>query len=144
MHMLTVYVKSVINAKRPYLDGTLEDPTGQWTGRAPAIFYSASVIWGLVGPAEFFAGKYKLLYLGFPIGAVLPVIPWYLSKRYPKQRFWKKLSLPLILDGSAMAPQVPTNTIVMGLLSAWASQRYALKKHPRWYEKYSQSGGVLR
>lgn len=24
--------------------------TGQWTGRLPGIFYSASVIWGLVGP----------------------------------------------------------------------------------------------
>lgn len=29
-----VYVRSVINAKRPYLDGTLEDPTGQWTVRS--------------------------------------------------------------------------------------------------------------
>ena len=58
--ILTVYVRSVINAKRPYLDGTLVDPTGQWTGRSPQIFYSASVIWGLVGPARFFDGKYKV------------------------------------------------------------------------------------
>ena len=27
-----IFVKSVIDSKRPYLDGTLEDPTGQWTG----------------------------------------------------------------------------------------------------------------
>lgn len=51
----------VIASKRPFLDGTLVDPTGQWTGRAPAVFYSASVIWGLVAPARFFSGKYWVL-----------------------------------------------------------------------------------
>lgn len=28
----------------------IETSTGQWTGRGPGIFYSASIIWGLVGP----------------------------------------------------------------------------------------------
>ena len=55
---------SVIGEKRPYLDGTLEDPTGQWTGRSPGIFYSASIIWGAVSPKRFFSGGYEVLYLG--------------------------------------------------------------------------------
>lgn len=64
-------------------------------GRAPRIFYSASVVWGVVSPARFFAGKYRyLIYLGFPLGAILPVIPWYLSKKYPKSKLWKAVSLP--------------------------------------------------
>lgn len=46
----------------------------------------------------------------------------------------------MLLDGANMAPQVPTNVLISGLLSAWASQRYALRKHPRWYEKYSELG----
>lgn len=37
-----------------------------------------------------------------------------------------------------MAPQVPTNVLISGFLSAWASQRYILRKHPKWYEKYSE------
>lgn len=64
-------MRSVINAKRPYLDGTVEDPTGQWTGRAPRIFYSASVIWGLVGPARFFDGKYQVS----PLKALALIFP---------------------------------------------------------------------
>jgi len=36
-----------------------------------------------------------------------------------------------------LAPQVPTNVIITGFLSAWASQRFALRKHPKWYEKYN-------
>ena len=67
----------VIDAKRPYLDGSLIDPTGQvsspafrgefesqsgleqWDGRKPFIFMNASVIWGLIAPSRFFSGKYK-------------------------------------------------------------------------------------
>lgn len=81
------------------------DPTGQWNARKPKIFYSASIIWGLIGPqrcvlnlldhvaviltvtrscSRFFAEKYRLLYLGFPIGAVLPFIPWYIYKKRPE------------------------------------------------------------
>lgn len=43
-------VMQVIASKRPYLDGSLLDPTGQWNARKPKIFYSASIIWGLIGP----------------------------------------------------------------------------------------------
>ena len=55
-------IRGVIASKRPYLDGTIIDPTGQWSGRKPEIFMSASVIWGLVAPARFFAGLYRPLY----------------------------------------------------------------------------------
>lgn len=41
-------IQGVIAAKRPYLDGTLPDPTQQWTGRKPEIFFSASVIFGVL------------------------------------------------------------------------------------------------
>lgn len=46
--------------------------------------------------------------------------------------------VPLVLDGSMSAPQIPTNVLVTGFLSAYLSQRYALRKHPKWYEKYSK------
>lgn len=42
-------IRSVIDSKRSFLDGTEIDPSGQWTGRKPAIFFSASAIFGLVG-----------------------------------------------------------------------------------------------
>lgn len=32
------------------------------TGRKPEIFFSASVIWGLIAPQRFFAGQYSVLY----------------------------------------------------------------------------------
>jgi hypothetical protein len=59
-----VTLVSVINDKRPFLDGSVVDPTGQWTGRSPGIFYSASIIWGAVAPKRFFSDGYEYLYLG--------------------------------------------------------------------------------
>jgi len=59
-----VTLVSVIGEKRDYLDGTTVDPTGQWTGRSPGIFYSASIVWGAVAPRRFFSDGYEVLYLG--------------------------------------------------------------------------------
>ncbi|POV95417.1 hypothetical protein PSHT_15672, partial [Puccinia striiformis] len=94
------------------LDGTVVDPSGQWTGRKPEIFYSASVIWGLIGPLKFFSGQYRVLFWGFPIGALLPIVPWYMSRNNPKSdRRW--------------------------VHAAFFSQYWALKYRPKWFEKYN-------
>ncbi|KAK4051978.1 hypothetical protein OIO90_004508 [Microbotryomycetes sp. JL221] len=129
-------IRGVIDSKRPYLDGTLIDPTGQWSGRKPEIFMSASVIWGLVAPARFFSGLYRPLYLGFLIGALLPLLPWFVYKK-TGNRFWRRLSIPLILHGSIGPPQLPTNVIIPGFLVGFASQFYALRYKTKWFEKYN-------
>ncbi|KAF8839866.1 small oligopeptide transporter [Paxillus ammoniavirescens] len=53
------------------------------------VFGTASIIWGVIGPAlQFSDGQiYKDLLWFFLLGAVLPVIPWYLTKRYPDSFF---------------------------------------------------------
>ncbi|KAF9507706.1 hypothetical protein BS47DRAFT_1351209 [Hydnum rufescens UP504] len=129
-------LNSVISAKQDFLDGTVEDPTGQWTGRSPSTFYSASVIWGLVGPARFFVGKYSILYLGFLAGAVLPVIPWLLHKRCPKLGL-DKISIPIIVYAAALPPLIPTNIIITGFATAYFSQVYLRRHHGAFFEKYN-------
>lgn len=49
------------------------------------------------------------------------------------------ISRLVVLSGMMSAPEIPTNVLISGFLSAWLSQRYALKKYPEWYEKYSKS-----
>ena len=39
--------------------------------------------------ARFFAGKYSVLYFGFLAGAALPIIPWWLHRKYPRRSFDK-------------------------------------------------------
>ncbi|KAI8324298.1 OPT superfamily oligopeptide transporter [Martensiomyces pterosporus] len=84
-----------------------------WTCRSAATFYSASVIWGLVGPGRMF-GKispyHPMLYM-FILGVFLPIPFWYLSKRYPNS-FWRHIHIPVILSISGSMPPMPTHTLV--------------------------------
>ncbi|GAA5958951.1 hypothetical protein JCM3765_000782 [Sporobolomyces pararoseus] len=129
-------IKGVIDSKRPYLDGSIIDPTAQWTGRRVEIFFSASVVFGCVSPARFFVGEYRYLYLGFLFGALLPIVPWLLYRR-SKNRFWKQISVPLLLHGSIGPPQTPMNVLLPGFIVSFLSQFYALRYKPRWFEKYN-------
>lgn len=104
------------NGYRGFLDGSVADPTGQWDGRKIHIFRSASIIWGAVGPEKFFAGKYKYLYWGFALGAMLPFIPWLLHKRWQKQvsqrhrnTVFSRAVVPIFLHGAIAPPATPTN-----------------------------------
>ncbi|EIW67086.1 hypothetical protein TREMEDRAFT_40668 [Tremella mesenterica DSM 1558] len=126
---------SVLSSKRPYLDGTLVDPTGQWTGRSPAIFYSASVIWGAVSPARFFTGKYVVLYGGFVVGGMIPVICWLAHKRWPGKKF-NKVVFPIICSGATLVPQVPSNTMLTGIIVAIVAHKWWAVKYPELYNRY--------
>ncbi|CAF4309024.1 unnamed protein product, partial [Rotaria magnacalcarata] len=59
---------------------TRENP--RWTCPNANTFFSASIIWGAIGPIKMF-GKgsiYSHLLYGFLIGAILPIITWSLTK----------------------------------------------------------------
>ncbi|PWN51001.1 hypothetical protein IE53DRAFT_374312 [Violaceomyces palustris] len=134
---------------RDFLDGTKVDPSGQWDGRKVQIFRSASVIWGLIGPSEFFSGQYKVLYWGFLLGLVLPLIPFFIHRIVVKRKggrapaatttttAWSKVAFPIILHGASAPPQVPTNIIMTGFGLAWFSQSYLRRNHPRFFEKFN-------
>lgn len=121
---------------RAFLDGTMEDPSGQWDGRKVRIFFSASVIWGLIGPSEFFGGKYHVLYYGFAVGAVLPLIPWWLHRR-TRISALTKVAWPIIFHGAGAPPGVPTNVIMSGFFLSWLSQKHMREKHAKWFEMYN-------
>jgi OPT family oligopeptide transporter len=62
-------------------------------------FFTASVLWGTLGPARMF-GKgalYQHLVWGFPIGFVLPIPFYFLKKRYS---IFKYFHLPAAIAGS--------------------------------------------
>ncbi|WWC91168.1 OPT family small oligopeptide transporter [Kwoniella dendrophila CBS 6074] len=130
-----VTLESVLESKRPFLDGSVVDPTGQWTGRAPTIFYSASIIWGAVAPARFFSGGYEVLYLGFLLGALVPIACFYGHKRWPGYKL-NKVVFPIICSGATLIPQYPTNVILTSIIVAVLSNSYFAKKYPKTHGKY--------
>ncbi|RUS13877.1 OPT oligopeptide transporter protein-domain-containing protein [Endogone sp. FLAS-F59071] len=78
----------VINTKRPYLDGTAQDPLNQWTGQTAKSYSNQAIIYGLIGPARLFqSARYTPLLWGFLLGAIAPIIIWLLNRRFPKAGF---------------------------------------------------------
>lgn len=60
-------------------------------------FFTASVLWGTIGPVRVFgsSGMYTWLLAGFPIGFVVPIIFYYLSKKF--KRTWMRQIHPVAL-----------------------------------------------
>ncbi|KAM7200716.1 OPT oligopeptide transporter [Naviculisporaceae sp. PSN 640] len=54
----------------------------------PNTFFTASVLWGTIGPIKVFGhqGQYKELLLGFPAGILLTVALYLMLKKFPKNR----------------------------------------------------------
>nr|CAG8445277.1 4059_t:CDS:10 [Entrophospora candida] len=128
----------ILDAKRMFLDGTARDPTGQWTGYRSQVFNTASIVWGLVGPARTFGNDsmYHFLLWGFPIGFLLPFPIYFLHKKFPNAKF-HLITLPLISHGMSAIPGTYTNFITMGLIASFLSQFWAYRYHHKWWAKYN-------
>ncbi|OCF30938.1 OPT family small oligopeptide transporter [Kwoniella heveanensis BCC8398] len=76
-------------------------------------FFSASVLYGLIGPKRLFGpgSLYSPLCWFFLIGAMAPLITWALSRRYPNG-LWKYVCWPVIFSCvSLLPPYLPINFI---------------------------------
>lgn len=86
--------------------------SAEWGCGQGAVFYSASVVWGVIGPAKMFgAGSlYGPLLHFFWLGALAPIPFWLLSRRYPHLSWLKYVHMPLFF---ASVNTLPPATSVM-------------------------------
>ncbi|KAI1374572.1 small oligopeptide transporter [Hypoxylon crocopeplum] len=109
------------------------------------VFFSASVIWGLIGPARVFSpGEiYSGLLVFFIIGAIAPIIFWFAARRWPKSPA-KYLMAPLIFGGAgSIPPATPLNYLSWGIVG-YVFQYLVKKRHFRWWSRlnYLTSAGL--
>ena len=107
------------------------------------VFYSASVIWGLLGPGRIFSpGRtYSALLWGFPFGAVTPIIFCYLAKKWPRSGL-KYVMMPIVFSGSgALPPATPLNFLAWGAVG-WFFQRFLYRSHFRWWSRLNYITGA--
>ncbi|KAK0717183.1 OPT oligopeptide transporter protein-domain-containing protein [Lasiosphaeria miniovina] len=69
------------------------------------VFYTASIIWGAIGPARMFSGSalYSSLQWFWLVGAIAPIATYFLARRYSRG-FWRYVNMPLVFGGSGMLP----------------------------------------
>lgn len=82
-----------------------ETQVHQWNCPSARVFYTASIVWGAIGPARMFSGDalYSALQWFWLVGAAAPVLTWFLARRYPRS-FWRYVNMPLIFGGSGWLP----------------------------------------
>jgi hypothetical protein len=74
----------------------------RFTCPGPNTFFTASILWGTVGPARIFGstGQYTWLLAGFPLGVVLVLVPWLLSKRFPRSKTLRQVHAVVAIAGA--------------------------------------------
>ncbi|KIW00090.1 OPT family small oligopeptide transporter [Verruconis gallopava] len=100
------------------------------------VFFSASIIWGLLGPQRIFSpGQvYSALLIMFPIGAALPLVLWYAQKRWPRS-FLQYAMAPIILGGAgSIPPATPLNYLSWGIVG-FIFQKVIRNRHFNWWSR---------
>ncbi|TGJ80573.1 hypothetical protein E0Z10_g8179 [Xylaria hypoxylon] len=137
---------AVLNFALANIDGVCDITQPQrFTCPGGRVFFSASVVWGLIGPARVFSpGQiYSGLLTFFIIGAVTPVVIYLAAKRYPQSPV-KYLMAPLIFGGAGnIPPATPLNYLSWGVVG-YVFQFVIKKRHFRWWSRlnYLTSAGL--
>lgn len=68
----------------------------------PNTFFTASVLWGTIGPIKVFGkdGQYKWLLLGFPAGIFVVVLFWALRRKWPNSQALRQVHVVAAIGGS--------------------------------------------
>jgi len=116
---------------------TPENP--EWKCPSTSSFYSASVIWGLIGPAQMFGSSsiYYPLLFAFLIGAILPIPGWLLMKGFPQYKWLEYIHFPVLFSGLNQLPAAPAGEFpswfAVGFFFNFILYRYA----HAWWLRYA-------
>ncbi|KAJ7963587.1 Oligopeptide transporter [Quillaja saponaria] len=110
-----------------------------WTCPGDDVFYNASIIWGVVGPLRMFTkeGIYPGMNWFFLIGLLAPVPVWFLSRKFPNQKWILLINLPIIFGGSSgIPPAKAVHYISWGAVGIFFNF-YIYRKFKGWWARHN-------
>ncbi|CAK9222815.1 unnamed protein product [Sphagnum troendelagicum] len=115
-------------------------PAGSpWSCPSDGVYYTSSVIWGLVGPLRTFGplGLYNSLNWFFLAGALAPLPVWVATKLLPKSTWIRWINIPvLLMAGLTMPPASAINNIMF--LTVGLIFNYLIFRHYKaWWKRYT-------
>jgi len=104
----TLVCVGVLNFQMRHIDGVCT-PDAQFRLTCPGVntFFTASVLWGTVGPTKIWGqnGQYTETLIGFPMGVAIVVFFWVLSKKFPKWTWTRQIHpVAIMFGGIVWAP----------------------------------------
>ncbi|KAE8209882.1 hypothetical protein CF327_g6183 [Tilletia walkeri] len=102
------------------------------------VFGTASIIWGLIGPALNFSPgqQYSSMLWFFLVGALIPIPTYFLAKKYP--RSWLRyVAWPVIFTATGNLPPATGINYASWALVGFFFQYYLRRKHFGWWSSYN-------
>lgn len=102
------------------------------------VFYTASAVWGLVGPSRQFGNGsvYHPHLYAMVVGAILPLPFYFWQKRYPNS--WiKYISTPVILNGVSSIPPATGINYSSWFAVGFVFQYLIRKRNFAWWSKFN-------
>lgn len=102
----------------PTLTGAIESVN--WEAAQSRNFYSTSVLWGIIGPANFFAKDsiYAWVYWGFLVGPVAVLAVYIVQRLKPQWDLAHVCNPVLMFYGIGLFPIYPTTSILTSFIFA--------------------------
>lgn len=150
VQMLSVFVSSFVSLGTLNLAfSTIKDYCSRtqpekFTCPSSRTFYSASVLWGVIGPKKVFGGLYPVLQYCFLIGFLLAFpcifIKWYF-KKYQIVKYFQPV---LIIGGFLLYAPYNLSYSTPGLITCYFFMHVIRKRFFAWWSKYNYilAGGL--
>jgi len=102
------------------------------------VFGTASIIWGVIGPArQFSKGQvYYALTIFFLVGFICPVITYAFSLKFPNS-WLRYLNFPVIFSGTGSIPPASAVNYVPWGIVGFIFQYVIRRRHFSWWTKYN-------
>ncbi|KAL7921112.1 OPT superfamily oligopeptide transporter [Trichoderma austrokoningii] len=116
------------------------DAVSGFTCPIARVHFNGSILWGVVGPGEFFgaAAIYRSLVWCFPLGAILPVPLWLYSRR-KKHSLLRKVNLPVIFGAMGWIPPATGLNFSVWALVCFLFNYLVKRRANAWWGKYTMT-----
>lgn len=104
------------------------------------VHFNGSILWGVVGPAEFFGpgATYRPLVWCFFIGAIAP-IPLYFYSRNKKNSILRKVNLPVLFGSLSWIPPATGLNFSVWALVCFIFNYLVKNRRSAWWAKYTMT-----
>ncbi len=104
------------------------------------VHFNGSILWGVVGPTKFFGPKalYRPLIWAFLIGAIAPVIIYFLG-RNNKKSVWRKVNLPVLFGSLSWIPPATGLNFSVWAIVCWLFNDVVRRRKGEWWGKYTMT-----
>lgn len=112
------------------------DNKQKFTCASTRTFYSASVLWGVIGPKKVFDHLYPILRWCFLIGFLL-AFPCIALKKYGPEKYLRTFEPSIIIGGMLGFAPYNLSYYLPGVYVSYAFMYYIKRKYEAWWQKYN-------